>query len=156
MMRVMLVGLSLLAAGTTLSFAQDRSFDGDDRFTVTEVDGGVLRVDRHSGEVSLCKSRSGDWTCELLADDRDAMLREIEDLRRENRSLRRQLARLDADHADRRRNEFAQPRNDDDDDSFPTRDEIDEAMDSFEYMMERLLGATERLRPEYDWENRGK
>jgi hypothetical protein len=143
MMRLLTVGLCLLAAGTAHSLAQDEYRAGDDRYLVSEVDGGVLRVDRLSGAVSMCRQRDG-WECALVPDDRDAMQREIEDLRMENRRLRRQLARFDPGFAERGY-AYERPQHEDDDDGVVTRKEIDETMDSFEYMMERLLGAAGRF-----------
>lgn len=144
MMRILAVGLCLLSAGTAHSLAQDEFRAGDERYVVSEVEGGILRVDRLSGAVSMCRQR-GEWECKLVADDRDAMLREIEDLRMENRRLRRQLARVDPEVSERGY-AYGRPRHeDDDDDGVVTRKEIDETMDSFEYMMERLLGAAGRF-----------
>ena len=121
--------------------AQEPSRDGSDQYMVAEIEDGILRVDRQSGAVSVCKQRSGEWTCELVADDRDAMQREIEDLRLENRRLRRQLSRLDPEFDDR---DYGYARPHRDDHKF-TKKEIDETMDSFEYMMERLLGTVEKF-----------
>lgn len=146
--RMILLVAGLMAAGSLTSaatgaLAQGRE-RGEERFMMAEVDGGILRIDRLSGAVSLCSGGRGDWVCELVPDDRDAMLREIEELRRENRRLTRRLARVDPGFVDERPNEFSQrPMNPDD--GRVSRDEIDDAMDSFEYMMERMLGAAERF-----------
>jgi hypothetical protein len=144
MMRVLLVALCAALAGTGLTFAQSRFAGSDDRYVATQVEGGVLRIDRQSGAVSLCTRAGGDWICELVPDDREAMLAEIEQLRRDNRQLRRRLASADPTFRERDRNREIRPGVDPDDGRL-TREEIDETMDSFEYMMERLLGAADRF-----------
>lgn len=145
-MRMLLVALCTIMAGMGVSLAQNPFSGSDSRYMASEVEDGILRIDRQSGAVSLCKRAGGEWICELVRDDRDAMLRQIEELRRENRQLRRQLARVDPDFADRDRVrvEPARPGFDPDDGRL-TREEIDETMDSFEYMMERLLGAADKF-----------
>ena len=142
MLRLLFVGMCMVALTMGYSSAQDRFGGGSDRYMVSEVEGGVLRIDRQSGAVSMCEGKGGEWTCELVPDDRDAMLREIEDLRLENRRLRRQLARIDPDF-DERNYGYGKPRRDRD--GKFTKKEIDETMDSFEYMMERLLGTVEKF-----------
>ena len=142
-MRLLLVSFCLIALGIGQTSAQERSRDGSDRYMVSEIEDGILRVDRQTGAVSVCKREGGDWECELVPDDRDAMAREIEDLQLENRRLRRELSRLDPQFDDRRYG-YDRPRRDRDDHKF-TKKEIDETMDSFEYMMERLMGTVEKF-----------
>ena len=142
-MRLLFLGLCLIAFGMDHALAQERSDIDPGDYMVSDIEGGILRVDRQTGAVSVCKRRSGEWTCELVADDRDAMLREIEDLRLENRRLRRQLSRIDPDFNERDYG-YDRPRRERDDHKF-TKKEIDETMDSFEYMMERLLGTVEKF-----------
>jgi hypothetical protein len=142
---LILLVVVLVMAVTPLSFARDRFRFDNDRFMVSEIDNGVLRIDRYSGVVSLCKRRSGEWVCELVADDREAMLREIKDLRRKNWRLWRHVMRFNPNYDDRGYNQVIPKFSDRDDDSAFTKKETDESMDSLEYMMERLLGAAERF-----------
>lgn len=67
------------------------------RFVFTSVEGGVLRLDSHSGEVALCARRDEGWTCETVPDQRAALERQIEELKRENEALRREIATLRGD-----------------------------------------------------------
>lgn len=62
--------------------AAERS--GPARYALKKVPSGYLRIDRDSGQVSLCQEQSVGWTCRLVADDRTALLREIERLRTQN------------------------------------------------------------------------
>ena len=57
------------------SSAEDQSdaSDADEqRYQLVETEEGVLRLDRQSGDVSLCSSTNDRWTCRLVADDRVA------------------------------------------------------------------------------------
>ena len=104
----------LVVAGTGSLFAQGGNAS-DDRYLITEVEDGILKVDRQTGEVTLCRSRGGQWVCELVPDERAVGLSSP--------------AEDDFDNADDL-----------------TKEDIDNAVDTFEYMVDRFLGAAERLR----------
>jgi hypothetical protein len=125
--------------------AEDR-LDDDDRYVISEVDGGILRVDRLTGQVSLCSGVGGGWSCELVPDDRDALEQEIQAARRENRVLRRQHGEgSDFDRPQRYgRHEPLDPL--DEPSGFMSREEVDDALNTLEYMMGRFMGTAERLR----------
>lgn len=61
------------------------------RFVMTPVEGGFLRMDTQTGAVSMCQRMQDKWSCELVADDRRSLDREIERLGQENRELSRRL-----------------------------------------------------------------
>ena len=76
----------LLLAGSWIALAQDKSpsartpaaAQDDFRFTFTRMDRRTLmRLDRHTGQVSYCRRRGGSWRCEAVADDRSAYEAEI-------------------------------------------------------------------------------
>ena len=127
MTRMILVASWLVLAGVGTATAEDVS---GDRYVISNVEGGILRVDRHTGEVSFCSGQSGQWSCSLVADDRDQMLGEINGLREENRRLHRRLPEAD---------DMGGP---------VTKEEVDEAMDTIEYMMERFLDTAGRHMPQ--------
>jgi hypothetical protein len=53
------------------------------RYTFNRVDGGLLRLDRHSGEVAFCTPNTTGWVCEAVTQDRAALEQEIARLRDE-------------------------------------------------------------------------
>ena len=65
------------------------------RFVMTPVEGGFLRMDSHTGAVSMCQRSSGKWACQAVADDRRALETELERLGAENRELSGTVRRLE-------------------------------------------------------------
>ena len=60
------------------------------RYTMSPTEGGFVRLDTETGEMSLCKrGGGGDWVCEPMADKQQAQQRELDRLRQENDALRR-------------------------------------------------------------------
>ncbi len=69
---------------------------GGGRFTMHPADGGVIRLDTEIGTMSLCKSRNGgQWQCESLPDERQALDKEIARLTTENKDLQASVKRLE-------------------------------------------------------------
>jgi hypothetical protein len=67
------------------------------RFEILQSDkGAILKLDTATGTLSICREKSVGMACELVADDRAALDREIERLSLENRRLRDRLSDLDA------------------------------------------------------------
>ena len=65
------------------------------RFVMTPVEGGYLRMDSHTGAVSMCQRISGKWACEAVVDDRRGLETELERLAAENRELSLTIKRLE-------------------------------------------------------------
>ena len=60
------------------------------------ADGGVIRLDTQTGNMSMCKSRSeGSWQCESLPDERAALQLELDRLVNENKELHGSVKRLE-------------------------------------------------------------
>ena len=140
------LGAGLLLAFTNLAAAQtpptpdaQTAPQAGDRFRFSPVDGGVLRLDSQSGQVSFCRARAGGWSCETAADDRAALEAEIKRLSDRVAALERQSN----DPANRFRT--------------PSDQEIEQVMGFFEKMMKRFRGVVESLKKEWDAEtpNRG-
>jgi hypothetical protein len=86
-------GLLLVAAAAGGALAQ-QPVGG--RFTMHPADGGMLRLDTENGTMSMCKSRSGgQWQCETLPDERQALDKEIARLTIENLELQASVKRLE-------------------------------------------------------------
>ncbi|MBV1934509.1 MAG: hypothetical protein KUG59_07455 [Parvibaculaceae bacterium] len=113
-----------LIGATTIANADET------RFTVHQSDNGLVRLDTHTGQVSYCQERAGGMICESAADDRLAYEKEIAQLHKENRRLRRQV--------------------DLGDDDLPTEEEIDEAFSMFETFANRFSRTVRIFRGELD------
>jgi hypothetical protein len=87
------------------------------------MEGGLLRLDTGTGQVSQC-TRSGDsFACRSVADDRAALQDEIDRLKRENEELRKAGGRQGPGGRM----------------ALPSEEEIDKAMGLVERMMRRML-----------------
>jgi hypothetical protein len=92
-----MVGMLLSALILTLSagsagWAQSAPVESDDsRYTFNRVDGGYLRLDGRTGQVSICTPRAVGWSCQAVADERTALEAEIARLQAENVALKKEL-----------------------------------------------------------------
>jgi len=64
------------------------------RYSFAPVDEGFLRFDHKSGEVALCRSQAGNWSCAAVPDSTAAPRKEIDDLRDEVAALKKEIASL--------------------------------------------------------------
>ena len=65
------------------------------RFTMTPADGGFIRLDTQTGQVSRCARQDQEWTCRSLPDERQALEKEIERLANENAQQKTSIKRLE-------------------------------------------------------------
>ncbi|MGL5113904.1 MAG: hypothetical protein ACRC7C_01150 [Beijerinckiaceae bacterium] len=107
---------ALLLSATSTAGAQTTP-----RFTFQTVDGGVMRLDTETGQVSFCTRAGADIACRSVADDRAALNDEIDRLKRENERLKTGAAKP--------AEKFA----------LPSDAEIDKAMGLFERLMRRMM-----------------
>lgn len=135
-MKVPVVILALMVASFSGgAFAQPPSATSDAwRFKLQKVDGGFLRLDAQTGQVSFCREKDANWTCETVADDRAALEAEIKRLNDRIANLEKQRH----DPAERFRT--------------PSDQEIDQVMGFFEKMMKRFRGVVENLKKEWETE----
>jgi hypothetical protein len=91
MIRIGLTIVAFVSALAVPSFAQDKPDSADGRFTLHRTDEGYLRLDGRSGQVSLCLKRSAGWECQAVRDERSALEGEIARLQADNAQLKREL-----------------------------------------------------------------
>jgi len=117
------------------------------RFSFAPADGGYLRLDSLSGQVSMCSQRTAGWACQLVPDDRTALDAEIARLQTEIERLKSEIAKADTGKADagkaeppRPQAELA-PRSGKDESSlrFPTREEMERARAAIERSWRHLV-----------------
>jgi hypothetical protein len=65
------------------------------RFTMYPADGGFLRMDTQTGQMSMCKSAGSTWSCAALPDERLALEQQNDVLKRENQDLKSAVKRLE-------------------------------------------------------------
>lgn len=90
------IALGVIAFGVTAlvtaSATHVRGAEPDDGlYRFVQVEGGYLRLDSRSGQVSLCSRRAAGWSCLAVPDDRTAYDGEIGRLQNENAALRKVL-----------------------------------------------------------------
>lgn len=65
----------------------------EDGFALSPATGDHLKIDRRTGRVSVCSSRTGTWLCTLIPDDRAAFEEELAALQAENERLKSDLSK---------------------------------------------------------------
>jgi hypothetical protein len=132
---MVLIGAALLAIPAAAQSPEPVSPPkAEDRFRFSPVEGGVLRLDARTGQVSFCRSRAGSWACETAADDRAALEAEIGRLQNRVAALEKQAAEPKPDGIMK----------------LPSDAEIDQVMTFFERMMKRFRTMVESLKREFD------
>ncbi|MEO0382844.1 MAG: hypothetical protein AAF234_04755 [Pseudomonadota bacterium] len=133
----------------------DNPVNGD-QYHIVELEDGVLRIDRQTGDISECNETQNGWVCRLSADDRLAYEAEINRLDAEVDSLQEEL--LAARQAPGENFSLA-PDSDADDPSsvrerldLPTDEELDAVIDTAEEVMRRFFGMVEGLREDLEAE----
>ncbi len=81
MLRVFALALFVALSGFALA-GPETAQEATHRYSMTPVEGGFLRLDTHTGAVSLCTVKEGAAQCRLAADERAALLDEIDRLRK--------------------------------------------------------------------------
>src|SRR5262245_22433212 len=90
LLAMVLAGSALAAAAAVAQPAPPEA--GDGRFTFSRADdGGYLRLDGRTGQVSLCNRRASGWQCQLVPDERVALEAEIARLQSDNAALKKEL-----------------------------------------------------------------
>jgi cell division protein FtsB len=134
--RLLVFVAALSLSAVTSALAQPAPLNDNWRFRMQKVDEGFLRLDAQTGQVSLCRSREGGWTCETVADDRAALEAEIKRLNDRVVSLERQVKEQAPP------NQFR----------VPSDAELDQMMSFFERVMKRFRGVVENLKKEWEGE----
>lgn len=138
-MKVPIAVAAFIFAGSLAAFAQPAPSPSDGgRYKLQKTDGGFLRLDAQTGQVSFCREREGSWSCETAADDRAALEAEI------NRLTQRiaALEKKQNDPIERFRT--------------PSDQEIEQVMGFFEKVMKRFRGMVENLKKEWEAETPNK
>lgn len=119
--------LPLIVIATLL--AGSAHAEGEGRYRMEKTEGGFVRLDTATGEVSLCRERDGQIVCRMAADERAAFEKELDLLTKRVEALEKGGATALTD---------AKP-------ALPTDEEIDRTMSIMEKMMQRFMGIVKNL-----------
>jgi hypothetical protein len=112
----------------------------DGRFTFYRAEGGYLRLDGRSGQVSLCARRTASWLCQAVPDDRTAYENEIARLQGDNAILKKELLKRNLALPGGGPPEVGNPIGPRQSDSRqPNEGEFNRAMNFFEMLWRRLV-----------------
>ncbi|MFN7026695.1 MAG: hypothetical protein ACK4QP_19710 [Pseudorhizobium sp.] len=120
-MRPLLLSMMLMPG---LAFAQEAE---GQRFQLERTENGLVRLDRQSGAISLCREENGALSCRMAADERAAYEQELELLEKRVTALEERLK------------EGAPSRD------FPGEAEIEQGLSIMERFMRRFMGIIEEF-----------
>ena len=107
---------------TSLGAAAQAQDAANGRYSMTPVEGGFLRLDTRTGEVSMCRPAGDNVQCRAAPESQSALQSEIDRLAKENADLKSRLAGRAGDAAPSR-----------------TQQEMDRALDYAERFMRRMM-----------------
>ncbi len=119
------------------ALAQD-SAPETDRYTLEKSADGYVRMDRQTGEMSICAERSGQLVCKVAADERSAFQDEAERLQADLKALEERVAKLESGLTATL------------DSALPTEEEFEKTMSFMESFLRRFIGIAKDLESEPD------
>lgn len=126
-------GTLLLAAALSWpSLAAAQGKPEGNRYSMQPVEGGVVRMDNATGEMSLCHVEAKKMACDMASDQRSALQERID-------RLEERVARLEGRLRDQ--GTEAAP--------LPTDKDLDRAMNTFERVMRRFFRMVDNLNRDF-------
>jgi flagellar motility protein MotE (MotC chaperone) len=126
------------AAALSLAGAQAFAQDSSERYTLEKTDKGYVRMDRRTGEMSLCEEHSGQLVCKLAADERTAFQDQTERLEGAIEALEERVAKLETGLAAKL------------DQALPTEEEFEKTMGYMERFLRSFMGIVKDFENEPD------
>lgn len=123
----------LLTMAASMAQAQDA-----ERYTLEKSGQGFVRMDRTTGEMSICGERSGQLVCKLAADERSAFQDEIDRLEGSVKALDERVAKLENGLSAKL------------DQALPTDEQIDRTVDTMQRFLRGFMGIVKELENEAD------
>jgi hypothetical protein len=92
-MGLLACALGLVAVMALPAAAQDspEKDEENSRFSLFQTEGGYLRLDGRTGQLSICLPRQSRWLCQSVPEERLALENEIGRLQAENAALKKAL-----------------------------------------------------------------
>jgi flagellar motility protein MotE (MotC chaperone) len=107
-----------------------------ERYTLQKTEDGYIRMDDETGEISICKQRSGQLVCTIAADERTAFQDELERLESEIAALERRITALEEARSPRRDGETSE-------------EEFDKALGFMERFFRRFMDIVKDLEKDF-------
>ena len=146
-LRILLPAVFAVAVLLTMQPARAMAAQGDDpeseRYELRRDGDDFIRLDKRSGQMSICRKRSGQLVCRMAADDREAIEREFDSLLERLDRLETKLDEQDGGTHKRRSHRW----NDEDLDEFEK--ELDDALDFSARFLRRFHGRMKDWRDEF-------
>ncbi len=119
-----------------------------ERYTMSPTDDGFVRLDKQTGAMAQCTRNDGVWACKPMADSQGELQKEIDELRAENKSLRKQVDDLEETLG-------IGPTPPDDSGppnkfTLPSEEDVDRAFDCLESMLSKLRERMEKLEKQHN------
>jgi hypothetical protein len=87
---------TFILPGLAIAAAAETPGDASERFTMSPVDGGFLRLDKQTGAVAMCAKANSEWACKPVDDQTaSAPSSKPSHLEAENRDLRERVRELE-------------------------------------------------------------
>lgn len=128
----------IFAAATVFALAGPASAQDDDRYELERTEGGFVRMDTRTGEMSFCREQSGQIACNPTEDAQAAGDGDLAGLRRRIAELEARIAALEG------RPPAA---------SMPTEEEFERTMGFMERFLRRFWGVAKDLERESETGN---
>ena len=110
------------------------------RYTMKDIDDGMLRLDTATGEVSYCRKKDDTWACDAATGDRSDLAEEVARLQEENAELRNRLAELEKEPENQEADRL----------KIPSDQELDQVMDFMDRLMRRFYAFTKSMREQLE------
>ena len=154
---VILVAFLAVAAVATIAFAAkdepaDRPAEIAGRYAMSPAEGGgVIRLDSHTGQMSLCNRRDNQWLCSDMPDQGRGLAEEIERLRAENKTLKSDIRRMEDIMVGDGRSAKSPSGQPEGKFGLPSEQDVDQALS----YMERMFRKFRDKMKEFDSDNKG-
>ncbi len=129
-MRVSVILTQLLFLSVSASYAMAQETD---RFTLERSGDNFVRMDRQTGEMSICQERSGQLVCKLAADERSAFEKEVDALEQRVMALDERVVKLETSRAVRL------------DEALPSDEQIDRTVETMGKFLRGFMGIMKDL-----------
>lgn len=129
-MRSVFLMIAVLAAGATSVVAEDSA-----RFALEKTSDGYVRMDKTSGEMSICKEQDGQLVCRLAADDKGALADQLSQMDKRLGAIEEKLTKMEKSGVG--------PSSD-----MPTDEEFEKTMGYMEKFFRRFMGVVKELNDE--------
>ncbi len=137
--------LALFMVAANAETPSDKDGDRDGRYTMTPVEGGILRLDRNTGAMALCTRKNDTLICEPVEDRAAEITGQITKLEAENRALKDRIKALEDATASNGAGKA--PDSPDNKMQLPTEEEVDKALDYVERMFKKFRDRMQKIDP---------